>query len=246
MTTGEKKPLPPHCAQVGLVLQGGGALGAYQAGVYAALAEAGYEPDWIAGVSIGAINGAIIAGNPPRAAGRAAAGVLGADHGRPAEPSRCSRATSCAVSSTNGARLPASPPGVPGFFRPRMPPAWLQPWGTRGRAQLLRHGAAARDARTADRFRPAQLRATRALQRRRRQHSQGQLGLLRHRGAPHRARAHHGERRPAAGLPADRDRRRALLGRRRPLQHAARVPARRPRATRACWCSRSTCSAPAG
>ncbi len=46
-----------------LVLQGGGALGAYQAGAYEALSEAGYEPAWIAGISIGAINGAIIAGN---------------------------------------------------------------------------------------------------------------------------------------------------------------------------------------
>jgi NTE family protein len=51
--------------RVALVLQGGGALGAYQAGVYEALAEAGIHPNWIAGVSIGAINGAIIAGNPP-------------------------------------------------------------------------------------------------------------------------------------------------------------------------------------
>jgi NTE family protein len=50
---------------VALVLQGGGALGAYQAGVYEALAEADIHPDWIAGVSIGAINAAIIAGNPP-------------------------------------------------------------------------------------------------------------------------------------------------------------------------------------
>jgi len=48
-----------------LVLQGGGALGAYQAGVYEALAESGVEPDWIAGISIGGINGAIVAGNPP-------------------------------------------------------------------------------------------------------------------------------------------------------------------------------------
>ena len=50
---------------VALVLQGGGALGAYQAGVYEALSEAGIEPNWIAGMSIGAINAAIIAGNPP-------------------------------------------------------------------------------------------------------------------------------------------------------------------------------------
>jgi NTE family protein len=47
-----------------LVLQGGGALGAYQAGVYQALHESGIEPDWVIGTSIGAINGALIAGNP--------------------------------------------------------------------------------------------------------------------------------------------------------------------------------------
>ncbi len=51
--------------QVVLVLQGGGALGAYQAGVYEALMEGGIEPDWVIGTSIGAINGALIAGNAP-------------------------------------------------------------------------------------------------------------------------------------------------------------------------------------
>ena len=51
--------------QVVLVLQGGGALGAYQVGVYDALHEAGIEPDWVIGTSIGAINAALIAGNPP-------------------------------------------------------------------------------------------------------------------------------------------------------------------------------------
>src|SRR5690242_20037358 len=50
---------------VALLLQGGGALGAYQAGVYQALAETNLHPDWIAGISIGAINSAIIAGNAP-------------------------------------------------------------------------------------------------------------------------------------------------------------------------------------
>jgi NTE family protein len=49
---------------VSLVRQGGGALGAYQAGVYEALAEADIHPNWIAGISIGAINAAIITGNP--------------------------------------------------------------------------------------------------------------------------------------------------------------------------------------
>src|SRR5215831_17374874 len=51
--------------QIALVLQGGGALGSYQAGVYEAMAEHGYQPDWVAGISIGAINSALIAGNAP-------------------------------------------------------------------------------------------------------------------------------------------------------------------------------------
>jgi NTE family protein len=55
------KDLP---GEVVLVLQGGGALGSYQAGVYQALHEAGIEPDWIVGTSIGAINASLIAGNP--------------------------------------------------------------------------------------------------------------------------------------------------------------------------------------
>ena len=67
----DTRPLPLHppiwrpkgCERIALVLQGGGALGAYQAGVYQALHEAGLEPDWISGVSIGAINAALIAGN---------------------------------------------------------------------------------------------------------------------------------------------------------------------------------------
>jgi NTE family protein len=56
---------PSRFGQIVLVLQGGGALGAYQLGVYQAMHEAGVEPDWVVGTSIGAINGAIIAGNPP-------------------------------------------------------------------------------------------------------------------------------------------------------------------------------------
>ncbi len=56
---------PKGPGQIVLVLQGGGALGAYQVGVYQALHEAGIEPEWVIGTSIGAINGAIIAGNPP-------------------------------------------------------------------------------------------------------------------------------------------------------------------------------------
>jgi predicted acylesterase/phospholipase RssA len=55
----------PPFESIALLLQGGGALGSYQAGVYEALAEADLHPDWVAGISIGAINAAIIAGNPP-------------------------------------------------------------------------------------------------------------------------------------------------------------------------------------
>jgi len=55
---------PNQFEQTVLLLQGGGALGSYQAGVYQALAEADLDPDWVAGISIGAINAALIAGNP--------------------------------------------------------------------------------------------------------------------------------------------------------------------------------------
>ena len=63
VTHGQKLP-----GQVVLVLQGGGALGAYQGGIYEALHEAGIEPNWVIGTSIGAINAGIIAGNPARQA----------------------------------------------------------------------------------------------------------------------------------------------------------------------------------
>ena len=55
----------PPFERIALLLQGGGALGAYQGGVYQALTEANLHPDWVAGISIGAINSALIAGNPP-------------------------------------------------------------------------------------------------------------------------------------------------------------------------------------
>jgi len=55
----------PPFERIALLLQGGGALGSYQAGVYQAMAEANLHPDWVAGISIGAINSALIAGNPP-------------------------------------------------------------------------------------------------------------------------------------------------------------------------------------
>lgn len=61
----KRKVTIPHYDRIALVLQGGGALGSYQAGVYEGLHLAGIEPNWISGISIGAFNTAIIAGNPP-------------------------------------------------------------------------------------------------------------------------------------------------------------------------------------
>ncbi|MBX9588740.1 MAG: patatin-like phospholipase family protein [Hyphomonadaceae bacterium] len=129
--TQDKKSLPSHCTRVGLVLQGGGALGAYQAGVYATLAEGGYEPDWIAGVSIGAINGALIAGNPPeRRAERLRQFwelVTDGVSVRPLLDGDIARGV-----FNEWSALASIASGVRGFFLPRVPSAWLHPWGTEG------------------------------------------------------------------------------------------------------------------
>ena len=82
-TTIIERPVAPHTVSRGtpqrivLALQGGGALGAYQAGVYEALQEAGLVPDWVIGTSIGAINGSVIAGNEGNPAAGEAPYVLG-------------------------------------------------------------------------------------------------------------------------------------------------------------------------
>ena len=74
---------PDGFDHIALVLQGGGALGAYQAGIYQALHEAGLEPDSVAGVSIGGINGAIIAGNKRENRLERLRCLLGGHHGPP-------------------------------------------------------------------------------------------------------------------------------------------------------------------
>ncbi len=112
-----------------LVLQGGGALGAYQAGAYERLAACGLAPGWIAGISVGAINAAIIAGN--RAEDRVArlrefwngvsSGLLGDPfHGGTEHRENFNRWSAAWVASV----------GVPGFFRPRVPPAVMMPDGS--------------------------------------------------------------------------------------------------------------------
>jgi NTE family protein len=119
-----------------LVLQGGGALGAYQAGVYQALCAHGIEVDWIAGISIGAINAALIAGNRPEDRfDRLTAfwETITAEHTTVpwqsllAPFARGHRARNSL--SRIGAAM-ALTHGQPGFFRPRTVPPWLQPEGT--------------------------------------------------------------------------------------------------------------------
>lgn len=101
---------------VALVLQGGGALGSYQAGAYAAIAGSEYPPDWVAGISIGAINAALIAGNPPaRRVERLR--QFWETITRPAP----AMANLFAATRRQAASTQALLSGQPGFFRPRAP-----------------------------------------------------------------------------------------------------------------------------
>ena len=119
---------------VALVLQGGGALGAYQAGIFEKLHEAAIEPTWVAGISIGAINSALIAGNRPEDrvdrlrefwqlvsdAGDGGIGHLLTSHSRSDTARRWTNQLAAARVAIRG---------VPGFFEPRFPPAYLLPLG---------------------------------------------------------------------------------------------------------------------
>src|SRR6478735_674174 len=128
-SSGSAPATTPAKAQRVLVLQGGGALGSYQAGAFEALCRSGFEPEWIAGISIGAINAAIIAGNDPdkcvdrlKEFWEMASSpvswnpVVKGDKGR-----SIFNETSAAIIATFG---------VPGFFTPRIPPAPLWPQGS--------------------------------------------------------------------------------------------------------------------
>lgn len=111
-----------------LVLQGGGALGSYQAGVYEALCEAAFEPEWVAGISIGAINAALIAGNPPeRRIERLRAFWETVSAGITARPWFPGEQARAAFNEAAAGWIAAV--GVPGFFTPRFPPAAFYPAG---------------------------------------------------------------------------------------------------------------------
>ena len=129
----------PSFECIALLLQGGGALGAYQAGVYEALAQADVLPDWIAGISIGAINSALIAGNPPRArvdklhafweeTTTHPAWNWITDLAVPMSPMVQGTDTREIANQMNAATTLLE--GVPGFFTPRLPSPWLQAPGT--------------------------------------------------------------------------------------------------------------------
>ncbi|UZK70871.1 DUF3734 domain-containing protein [Sphingomonas sp. S1-29] len=117
-------PLPDSVA---LVLQGGGALGSFQAGVFEALAESEVEIDWVAGISIGAINAAIIAGNPPeRRVERLRAFWELLSSGIPSFPIFPDERLREFLHEWSAGAVLAQ--GVPGFFRPRvLPPAFAVP-----------------------------------------------------------------------------------------------------------------------
>src|SRR6516164_2967296 len=106
--------------QVVLVLQGGGALGAYQVGVYAALHEVGVEPDWIVGTSIGAINASIIAGNEPQ--DRLA--KLNEFWSRMERPSAWPVVPAWTGIFDTWSYWSTLVRGIPGFFEPYLPAFW--------------------------------------------------------------------------------------------------------------------------
>jgi NTE family protein len=132
---GMKKVEVPNYDVIALVLQGGGALGAYQAGVYQGLHEAGIRPNWLAGISIGALNAAVIAGSPEE---------------RRVERLREFWETICALEvewpanddlvsglpftfafrpvQNAAAAMRALMIGQNGFFKPRFPPPFLSPF----------------------------------------------------------------------------------------------------------------------
>ena len=112
--------------KIALVLQGGGALGSYQAGVYAGLSQAGYLPDWVAGISIGAINAAIIAGNPAETREDQLRAfweqITETAVGWPIGPFTASNAVMQKAAAQTALLF-----GQPGFFTPRKVLDWITP-----------------------------------------------------------------------------------------------------------------------
>jgi NTE family protein len=126
----------PPFERIALLLQGGGALGSYQAGVYQALAEANLHPDWVAGISIGAVNSALIAGNPPEERVKKLREFWEAVSAPPLGPFGVQYIPSIEIQNAlthrfiNQTRaLFTMLLGAPQFFTPRLPPPFLFPPG---------------------------------------------------------------------------------------------------------------------
>ena len=220
------KPAPAtQFDRIALLLQGGGALGAYQAGVYQALAETGLHPDWVVGISIGAINAAIIAGNAPERrieklhefweeitapAMGFHADVFGLFE-RGEARTLANQVSAAMVAYVGSTRLlqTAHHQSVVSSSRHH-----------RG-DELLRHAAAEGHARALHRLRPRQLPRRKRVSASVPSMCVPATCLFRQRDTRDRTRACNGQRRIAAWLPCRRDRGRALLGWRPCLEHAA-------------------------
>jgi len=125
MNLGKPRPAS-YGKKVGLVLQGGGALGSYQAGVYEILARSEYRPDWVAGISIGAINAAIISGNAPENRVKRLRDFW-EEITAPTKLWPSAPAGPWAAWQQRASALVALTFGQPGFFAPRPPQDWFLP-----------------------------------------------------------------------------------------------------------------------
>ena len=208
-----------------LLLQGGGALGAYQAGVYEGLVEAEVEPSWVVGISIGAINAALIVGNPPerrverlREFWRRISVNVGPplpawlDWLRPA--------------ANNMAAMSAATIGVAGFYRPRVPPASFAADGTEAALSVYDTTplkATLEELVDFDLINRGQVRLSLGAV----NVCKGTSTYFDTKNTVIQLGPYPSQWRPAAWLPAGGDRRGTLLGRRRGYQHANHLCGRR-------------------
>ncbi|NDH62665.1 MAG: patatin-like phospholipase family protein [Alphaproteobacteria bacterium] len=126
----------PDFERIALLLQGGGALGSYQAGAYEALAEANLHPDWVAGISIGAINAALIAGNAPERRVEKLRvfweTITEPPLGIPYFPGLEIKGDMQRQIVNQWRAMGTMLWGAPGFFKPRIPPPLFTPTGNPG------------------------------------------------------------------------------------------------------------------
>ena len=218
---GRERPTLP--GQAVLVFQGGGALGAYQGGVYQAMHEAGIEPDWVVGTSIGAVNAAIIAGNDVNSR---LDGLR--EFWRRIERKPLWGDLPFGYLAGNAAsHLMTLFGGIPGYFSPnRRHRVGTQRVGRCRARRVLHDRRPPQDPRRSCRFR-AHRGQTAAADDRGRQRANRQDALFRQPQRTDHARPRPGLGRSAAGLPGRPHRRRPVLGRRPLFEYAGRSGVRR-------------------